>query len=276
MKINLNADMGEGFGAYRIGHDNLLLKVVTSANVASGFHAGDPWVMTETLAMAKAEGVSVGAHPSYPDLQGFGRRVMHIQPDELKAITLYQIGALDGIARAAGLHVTHTKPHGALNNMACEDADIARAIAEAVRAYDPEMILLAPVFSELAKAGQEAGLPVALEVFADRAYTDAGHLLSRRQTGAVLHNPEDCVANIDNIFEMVLVAAKRARRIAHGADPMVELENDKPTVLALREIADGLVTSSILEEIEQPMAEDLLQPEATDEILPIRGISIGD
>jgi UPF0271 protein len=201
MKINLNADMGEGFGAYRIGHDNLLLKVVTSANVASGFHAGDPWVMTETLAMAKAEGVSVGAHPSYPDLQGFGRRVMHIQPDELKAITLYQIGALDGIARAAGLHVTHTKPHGALNNMACENADIARAIAEAVRAYDPEMILLAPVFSELAKAGQEAGLPVALEVFADRAYTDAGHLLSRRQAGAVLHNPEDCVANVRRMVE---------------------------------------------------------------------------
>lgn len=202
MNINLNADMGEGFGAYRIGNDNQLLKIVASANVASGFHAGDPWVMTETLAMAKAEGVSVGAHPSFPDLQGFGRRVMHIEPGELRAITLYQIGALDGIARACGLRVTHTKPHGALNNMACEDAVIARAIAEAVSAYDPEMILLAPVFSELAKAGQEVGIPVALEVFADRAYTDTGHLLSRRHAGAVLHNPEACVANVSRMIEM--------------------------------------------------------------------------
>ncbi len=201
MKINLNSDMGEGFGAYRIGNDNLLLKVVTSANVASGFHAGDPWVMTETMNMARAEGVSIGAHPSFPDLQGFGRRVMHIEPDELKAITLYQIGALDGIARAAGLRVTHTKPHGALNNMACEDAVIAKSIAEAVRAYDPEMILLAPVFSELAKAGREADLPVALEVFADRAYTEEGHLLSRRHEGAVLHEPEDCVANVRRMVE---------------------------------------------------------------------------
>ena len=201
MNINLNADMGEGFGAYRIGNDMQLLKVVTSANVASGFHAGDPWVMTETLAMAKAEGVSVGAHPSFPDLQGFGRRVMHIEPDELRAIVLYQLGALDGIARAAGLHVTHTKPHGALNNMACEDATIAETIAAAVYAYDPEMILLAPVFSKLAEAGRERGLPVALEVFADRAYTDAGHLLSRRHEGAVFHAPDDCVANVRRMIE---------------------------------------------------------------------------
>ncbi len=200
--INLNADMGEGFGAYRHGNDKHLLKIVSSANVASGFHAGDPWVMTETLTMARAEGVSVGAHPSFPDLQGFGRRVMHIEPEELKAITLYQIGALDGIARACGLRVTHTKPHGALNNMACEDATIAKSIAEAVYAYDSEMILLAPVFSELARAGQEVGTPVALEVFADRAYADTGHLLSRRHQGAVLHKPEECVANVSRMVEM--------------------------------------------------------------------------
>jgi len=201
MKINLNADMGEGFGAYRIGHDQLLLKVVTSANVASGFHAGDPWVMTETLAMARQMGVSVGAHPSFPDLQGFGRRVMHIQPRELKAMILYQIGALEGIARAEGLKVSHTKPHGALNNMACEDADVAQAIAEAGRDYDRDMILLAPALSELAKAGCAAGLPVALEVFADRAYTDSGHLLPRSHAGAVFDKPEDCVTNVTRMVE---------------------------------------------------------------------------
>ncbi len=126
MDINLNADLGESFGAYRIGNDPLLLQVVSSANVACGFHASDPCIMTETLEMARQQGVSVGAHPGFPDLQGFGRRVMHLAPRELRAMLLYQIGALDGIARASGLRVSHVKPHGALNNMACEDAAIAR------------------------------------------------------------------------------------------------------------------------------------------------------
>ncbi len=201
MKINLNADLGEGFGTYRIGNDKMLLKVISSANVASGFHAGDPWVMTETLSMAREHGVSIGAHPSFPDLQGFGRRVMHILPRELKAMILYQIGALAGIARVEGLKVSHVKPHGALNNMACEDASIAQLIAEVIRDYDRDMILLAPALSELAKAGNAVDLPVALEVFADRAYTDTGHLVPRNQTGAVLQDPQDCVTNVIRMVE---------------------------------------------------------------------------
>lgn len=201
MKINLNADLGESFGAYRLGNDPLLLKIVSSANVACGFHAADPWIMTETLALARQHGVSIGAHPSFPDLQGFGRRKMHLLPRELRAIILYQMGALDGIARTAGLKVSHVKPHGALNNMACEDAEIARVIAEAVRDYDRDMILLAPALSALAEAGRAANLPVALEVFADRAYTDAGHLAPRSQPGVVFHLPEDCVANVARMMD---------------------------------------------------------------------------
>lgn len=201
MKINLNADMGESFGAYRLGNDDELLKTVSSANIASGFHAGDPWIMTETLQMALDHGVSVGAHPSFPDLQGFGRRVMHIEPDELKALVLYQIGALEGIARSLGSRVTHVKPHGALNNMACVDYDLAESIVTAMLSYDPTMILLAPVCSELAKAGIEHGLSVALEVFADRAYTDTGQLVSRSQPGSVFKEPADCVAHVRGMFD---------------------------------------------------------------------------
>jgi len=201
MIINLNADMGEGFGSYRTGNDHLLLKVIASANIACGFHAGDPWVMTETLQMAREQGVSIGAHPSFPDLQGFGRRVMHILPHELKALVLYQIGALDGMARASGLKVSHVKPHGALNNMACEDREIAAIITEAVRSYDRTMIILAPALSELAKAGIAAEQPVALEVFADRAYSDTGNLLPRSHAGAVFENPKECVANVTRMVE---------------------------------------------------------------------------
>ena len=196
MKININADMGESFGAYCLGNDEELLKAVSSANIASGFHAGDPWIMTETLQMALDNGVSVGVHPAFHDLQGFGRRVMQIAPHELRALVLYQIGALEGIARTLGSRVTHVKPHGALNNMACVDYDLAENIVTAMVSYDPTLILLAPVCSELAKVGIEHGLPVALEVFADRAYDESGQLVSRSQPGSVFSDPADCVENV--------------------------------------------------------------------------------
>jgi UPF0271 protein len=201
MKINLNADLGESFGAYSLGHDQELLRIVSSANVACGFHAGDPQVMAQTVELARAAGASLGAHPSFPDLQGFGRREMQIAQRELEAMIFYQIGALDGIARSRGSRVTHVKPHGALNNMACASAALAQVVAGAVRAYDPELILLAPALSELARAGERAGLPVALEIFADRAYTDSGELVPRSQPGAVLHDPADAVAHVTRMLE---------------------------------------------------------------------------
>jgi UPF0271 protein len=199
--VNLNADLGESFGAWTMGRDDEMLALVDSANVACGFHAGDPAMMRRTVALAKRHGVSVGAHPSFPDLQGFGRRRMDIAEAELEALLVYQIGALAAIARAEGSAVTHVKPHGALNNMACVDPKLARCVARAVRAVDPALILLAPVLSQLVAAGQEAGLPVVEEVFADRAYADDGTLVPRSQPGAVLHGADACVAHVLRMVE---------------------------------------------------------------------------
>jgi UPF0271 protein len=196
MDINLNADLGESFGAWRMGNDEAMLRIVQSANVACGFHAGDPLVMSETVRLAREAGADIGAHPSFPDLQGFGRRPMRLSPRELEAVVIYQVGALAAMARAQGTRLSHVKPHGAMHNMACEDADMARSIVHAVKAYDPNLILLAPPLSELAQAGQDAGLRVAQEVFADRAYTDAGTLAPRGQPGAVLEATEDCLAQV--------------------------------------------------------------------------------
>ncbi|MEZ5628294.1 MAG: 5-oxoprolinase subunit PxpA [Rhodocyclaceae bacterium] len=200
MKLNLNADLGESFGAWPMGADEALLPIVDSANIACGFHAGDPRVMRHTVRTALASGTTLGAHPAFPDLQGFGRRKMQLPPDELEAMVIYQVAALAGMAQAEGGRLTHVKPHGALNNMACEDAAMAEAIARAVRAFDRHLILLAPATSELAAAGQRAGLLVALEAFADRAYTPRGTLVPRSQPGAVLHDPAECIAHVRRLL----------------------------------------------------------------------------
>jgi UPF0271 protein len=201
MDINLNADLGESFGAWHMGDDRALLGIVGSANVACGFHGGDPLVMTETVRLASEAGVSLGAHPSFPDLQGFGRREMALAPRELAAVVTYQVGALIGIAMAQGQQVTHVKPHGAMNNMACDDAAMAATIANAVKAIDPQLILMAPALSQLAAAGRAAGLRVADEVFADRAYTEDGNLVPRSVPGAVLHDSAECLAHVLRMLE---------------------------------------------------------------------------
>jgi len=194
--INLNADLGESFGAWRMGDDAALLQVIGSANIACGFHAGDPVVMRETVRLAVANGVSLGAHPAFPDLQGFGRRVMQLSIKELEATILYQVGALQAMAAAEGGRVSHVKPHGALNNMACADEAMATTVARAVKALDRELILLAPAHSALERAGEATGLRVAREVFADRSYQPDGQLTPRSQPGAVLHGAQDCVQHV--------------------------------------------------------------------------------
>jgi UPF0271 protein len=197
--LNLNADLGESFGAWRMGDDEAMLGIVNSANVACGFHAGDPNVMRRTLALARERGVSIGAHPSYHDLQGFGRRRIEVPPAEVEALVLYQVGALQALARAERMEVTHVKPHGALNNTACEDPVLAAAVARAVRAADPQLVLLAPSLSCLLEAGVQVGLRVVEEVFADRAYADDGTLLPRTLPGAVLHGAATCVDHVMRI-----------------------------------------------------------------------------
>lgn len=199
--INLNADLGESFGAWPMGNDEAMLGVVASANVACGFHAGDPTVMRQTVATAKARGVSIGAHPSFADLQGFGRRRIEMAPREVEAMVIYQIGALQAIAHAEGHAVTHVKPHGALNNIACEDLDLARCVARAVRAAGRELILLAPALSELVTAGREAALAVVEEIFADRAYTDDGDLLPRSHPKAIVHGAEASARHVMAILD---------------------------------------------------------------------------
>jgi len=199
--VDLNADLGESFGAWTMGDDAALLAIVARANVACGFHAGDPVVMRRTVRMAAARGVAIGAHPGFPDLQGFGRRRMEMAPEELEAALLYQIGALAGICRAEGVSLSHVKPHGALNNMACADEALARTVVQAVRAFDVTLPLLAPARSALERAARAAGHPVLLEVFADRTYQDDGQLVPRGEPGAVLHDPEAAVAHVRRMLD---------------------------------------------------------------------------
>lgn len=190
MQVDLNCDLGESFGPWPMGADEAMLDIVTSANVACGFHGGDQDTMLKTAKLAKAKGVAIGAHPGFDDLQGFGRRPMlGMSASEIETLTAYQIGALLGIAALAGHKVTHVKAHGALSNMACRDATIASAIARAIRGIDRTLIFVVLPLSELEKAGEKAGLPLAREVFADRAYDDTGMLASRALPGTLLHDP---------------------------------------------------------------------------------------
>ena len=194
MRIDLNADVGESFGAFTIGDDAGLMKVVTSANVAAGFHAGDPSVLRRTIRMAKMHGVAVGAHPGFPDLAGFGRREMHVTTQEAEDLVLYQLAAVAGVAAAEGARLQHVKAHGALFNMAAVDRDLAEALVRAVASFDRTLILFASPGSEMASAAGRLGLRVAHEVFADRAYDSSGRLVPRQQAGAVVHDVDVVVA----------------------------------------------------------------------------------
>ena len=200
-RINLNADLGESFGAWRMGDDDALLRLVGSANVACGFHAGDPATMRRTVRLAMDRGVAVGAHPSLPDLQGFGRRPMDITPLEAYELALYQIGALGAFVRAAGGRLNHVKPHGALYTQASRDRALADGIARAVRDFDPSLILFGLSGSELVAAGRAAGLSVAREAFADRGYQRDGSLVPRSQAGARV---EDVDAAVERGLRMAL------------------------------------------------------------------------
>ncbi|KMN11658.1 LamB/YcsF family protein [Pseudomonas helleri] len=201
--IDLNSDLGESFGAWRMGDDAAMLDIVTSANVACGFHAGDPAGILQTLKAAAEKNVTIGAHVSYPDKVGFGRRNMDVASDELTADVIYQIGALQALAKAAGTSVRYVKPHGALYNTIAHDRRQAMAVIEAIRAIDPALVLVALAGSPLIELARSEGLQCVAEAFADRAYTPEGTLVSRREPGAVLHDP-------------VLVAQRMLRLVQSG------------------------------------------------------------
>ncbi|MEU4801600.1 5-oxoprolinase subunit PxpA [Actinosynnema sp. NPDC023587] len=191
--MDLNADLGEGFGRWAVGDDDALLNVVTSANIACGFHAGDPSIMSRTCATAGAAGVAIGAHVGYRDLAGFGRRFVDVSPAELTADVLYQLGGLDACARAAGTRVSYVKPHGALYNALGTHETQADAVVDAVRAFDPSLPVVGLPGAVWMKRAEVAGLPVRFEGFADRAYTGRGTLVDRRLPGAVLHSVAEIV-----------------------------------------------------------------------------------
>ena len=232
--IDLNADLGESFGAWRMGDDAGVMPWITSANIACGFHAGDPVTMRATVALCAAHGVAIGAHPSLPDLQGFGRREMKVTPNEVYAQTLYQTGALHALAEAAGAHLHHVKPHGALYNMAARDRALADAIAAAVRDFDPTLILVGLAGSALVDAGRDAGLPVQREGFCDRLYASDGSLAPRSVAGAVIEDVDAAVAQAVSIAIRNEVAVLDGSRIRIEADTLC-VHGDRPSAALFAE-----------------------------------------
>lgn len=212
-KVDLNCDLGESFGAYQLGNDAQILDYITSANIACGFHAGDPSVMKKTVELALSKNVSIGAHPGLQDLAGFGRRNIAISANEAFDIVIYQIGALNGFTTALGGKLQHVKPHGALYNMAAKDALLAMAIAKAVYAVNPELILYGLSGSELIKAGQTIGLTTASEVFSDRTYQEDGSLTSRSQSNALITNDQIAVNQVMTMVKEKKVFTEQQKHI---------------------------------------------------------------
>ncbi len=245
MRIDLNSDLGESFGPWPMGQDAALMPSITSANIACGFHAGDPGVMRQTLALAKDTGVSVGAHPGFPDLAGFGRREMKASPAEVEDFVLYQVSALAGMARAQGLTLQHVKAHGALYNMACKDRPLADAIARAVAAFDRTLILFGLPNSELLRAGEAAGLPVAAEVFADRAYERDGSLVSRSKPGSVIHDAALVVERAVRMVKDKTVVASDGSVIPLQADTICLHGDTQGAADLARAIRRGLESAGI-------------------------------
>lgn len=216
--VDLNCDLGEGYGIYRKGRDEALLDVVTSANIACGFHAGDPAVMRRTVQLCLEKGVEIGAHPGLPDLQGFGRREMRITPQEAHDMTIYQIGALYGFVKAAGGELHHVKPHGALYNMAAANPELALAIAEAVYRIDPILVIYGLSGSELIRAGERIGLRTASEVFADRTYQEDGALTPRSSDSALIHDEAAAAEQALRMVRQGSVLTTRGTEVKMKAD----------------------------------------------------------
>lgn len=245
IKVNLNADMGEGFGAYDIGNDDALLKVIGSANIACGFHAGDPNVMHRVVMLANENGVSIGAHPGFNDLWGFGRRRIDMKPRDLEYAIAYQIGALHAIAAYTGDKVTHVKPHGALNNIAAEQFNIAMAIGRAIKTVDSSLIYVALSGSEMERAAQELGLPLAREGFADRQYDDEGNLVSRKIEGAVIKDHEIAKQQAIRMTADNEIVTRSGKVIRRQVDSIC-VHGDEPTaVLVAKAVRSGLDSAGI-------------------------------
>lgn len=249
--VDLNSDLGESFGNYTIGMDEEILKFVSSANVACGWHAGDPMVMEKTVALAKEFGTAVGAHPGFPDLMGFGRRNMAVTPEEAKAYVKYQLGALQAFAKAHGVKIQHVKPHGALYNMAAVDEKLAKAMCEAVYEVDKDIIFMGLAGSKMITAAEETGLKAASEVFADRAYNDDGTLVSRKLPGAVIKDKDLAIQRVVRMVKEGKVESINGKDIDIKANSIC-VHGDNPKALEfvknIRETLEkeGVTISSLM------------------------------
>jgi len=245
MNIDINCDMGESFGRYTLGQDEDLITRVTSVNIACGFHAGDPLVMDKTVKMALEHGVAVGAHPAYPDLQGFGRRTLDMTAEEIESFTLYQVAALAGFLQAAGTELTHVKPHGALYNFAAKNREAARAIARGVARFSKSVILVGLAGSLMQEAASEAGLRSANEGFPERGYNPDGSLLSRKLPGAIIHSPQEAAAQALRLVNEGVRIDSGEMQASFPVDTLC-IHGDSPNALAVSQaIHDALVNAGI-------------------------------
>ncbi|MDB6181912.1 LamB/YcsF family protein [Paracoccus fistulariae] len=243
--IDLNSDLGEGYGAWKMGDDEAMLDIVSSANVACGFHAGDPQGILTTLRQAAARGVAVGAHVSYPDRVGFGRRPMDVTSAELTADVIYQIGAMQGLATAAGTRVSYVKPHGALYNTIAGDARQADAVIAGIREVDPGLILMGLAGAPILSRAQEAGLATVAEAFGDRAYTPQGHLVSRREAGAVLHDAKMVAARMVRLATEGVIEAIDGSTLTLKADSICVHGDSAGAVQMAQHIREGLIAAGV-------------------------------
>ena len=232
MKIDINCDMGESFGRYQLGQDDVLIKRITSANIACGFHAGDPFVMDQTVRLAIKHDVSIGAHPAYPDLQGFGRRMMDMAADEIEAFVLYQVAALSGFAQANNEELAHVKPHGAIYNFAAQNLEAARAIARGVARFSKHLILVGLAGSLLGEAANEMGLKYASEGFPERGYNPDGSLMSRRLPGAVIDSPTEAAAQAVRLVKEGIKVSSSSQQGTYQVDTLC-IHGDLPNALAV-------------------------------------------
>ena len=243
--IDLNSDLGESFGRWTLGNDVEIMRSITSANIACGFHAGDPGVMRETVRRAKAAGVAIGAHPGFPDLVGFGRRNISATPQEVEDFVIYQVGALAGIAAAEGVRLQHVKAHGALYNMAIRNRELAAAIARAVVACDRTLVLFGVPGTELLHAGEAAGLKVAAEGFADRAYEPDGSLTPRDRPGALIHDAEEVVRRAVRMAQEGVVTAINGRDVPMRVDTICTHGDTPGSHELTRRIRDALERAGV-------------------------------
>ena len=243
--LDLNCDLGEGFGVYQVGDDEQLLQYVTSANVACGFHAGDPSTMAKTVRLAVASGVSVGAHPSLADLQGFGRREMVVSPAEVYDAVAYQLGALQAIAKAAGTSVRHVKAHGALYNMAAKNEQLAEAISRAVKDVDSSLVFYAPAGTLSVTVARDVGLRVLCEVFGDRTYQDDGTITPRKLPRAMIASLDESVAQVKNMLQDGFVRSLSGREIPIEADTLC-IHGDQPGAVSfVKGLREALIAAGV-------------------------------